>query len=109
MKSIFFFAFAVLFSQSTFATSTIYVLGRGQESSYCNANSGSFCLNRSKTQASNDAERDARRACELTHRGRSLIFTLQISTSCYPNYLPPQHDGTWVRCQAEARMQCEVN
>lgn len=109
MRSIFCFLIIVLVSQAAFAVSKIHVLGRGQENSYCNANSGSFCLNRVKSQASNDAERDARWTCEQTHRGRSLIFTIQISTYCNPNYLPPQHNGTWVNCRAEARMQCEVN
>ncbi len=109
MRSIFSLLFVVLSYQSTLAASKIFVQGRGQDNSYCNANSGSFCLNRVKMQASNDAERDARWTCEQNHRGRSLTFTTQISTYCNPNYLPPQHNGTWVNCRAEARMQCEIN
>lgn len=109
MKSIVFILLTVCGIQPALAASRIQVLGRGTESTYCNANSGAFCLNNVKTQASNAAERDARWRCEQTHRGRSLTFTMQVSTYCSPNYLPPRHDGTWVNCRAEARMQCEIN
>lgn len=52
---------ALFISQVSLATQTIYVIGRGYENSFCNA-----------------------------------------------NYLPPNHNGTWVNCRSESRMQCEI-
>lgn len=103
------FLFTLLFSQLAFAVPTrIYVTGDGRQSSYCNANSGYFCLDNIKRQAQADAERDARWSCEMSHRGRALTFTASTNTNCNPSYLPPNHNGTWVNCSAQCRMQCEV-
>ncbi|ASD63590.1 hypothetical protein [Bdellovibrio bacteriovorus] len=107
MKTLIIAVFAILISQSVFAK-TIQVTGRGSEYSYCNANSGSFCFNNIKQRSEDEAERDARWTCEMTHRGRSLTYTTFTNTFCSPNYLPPRHDGTWVNCRSDARMQCEV-
>lgn len=87
----------------------IYVSGRGSERSYCNANSGYFCLDGIKRRAENDALRDAERVCEFTHRGRALRYTASTSSFCNPSHLPVNHDGTWVSCNSTSSMQCEVN
>lgn len=95
-------------SQISTATQTVYVTGRSNDNSYCNANSGFFCLDNSKRRAESESERDARWNCEMNQRGRALTFTASYYTYCNPNYLPPNHDGTWVHCQSECRMQCEI-
>lgn len=87
----------------------VSVVGYGSERSYCNANSGYFCFDNIKRRSQDNALRDARRACEFSQRGRSLTYTASYSTSCNPFNLPPNHDGTWVSCNTNARMQCEVN
>ncbi|KYG61113.1 hypothetical protein [Bdellovibrio bacteriovorus] len=97
-----------LFAFTAEATRRITVTGRGSENSFCNANSGSFCLSNAKNRAEQDAERDARWTCEMSHRGRALSYTAFCSTYCNPNYLPPRHDGTWVNCRSDCRMDCEV-
>lgn len=108
MKTAILSLLTILMSHSLASAKTIHVTGRGSANSYCNANSGTFCFNDIKRRAESDAERNARWTCEMTHRGRSLTYTLFTSTSCSPSYLPPRHDGTWVSCRADARMQCEV-
>lgn len=101
--------FSIVLAHSTALARTITVSGRGLERSYCNANSGYFCLDNVKRGAQADAGRDAQRVCELSYRGRSLTYTTAYYTSCSPSHLPPHHDGTWVQCSATASMQCEVN
>ncbi|MBV2167306.1 MAG: hypothetical protein KUL82_01255 [Bdellovibrio sp.] len=98
-----------LLSFSALAYRTVYVSGQATENTYCNANSGFFCLDNAKRRAESDAERDARWSCEMSYRGRALTYTTSLYTTCNPSYLPPNHDGTWVYCRSEARMQCEVN
>ncbi|WP_374073348.1 hypothetical protein [Bdellovibrio bacteriovorus] len=98
----------LLLSQSVFAARTVYVNGRGSERSYCSANDSYFCLDRAKRQAERDAESDARRNCEIFQRGRALTFTASYFTTCNPSHLPPNHDGTWVSCNSDCRMQCEI-
>lgn len=107
MKTFLFATLVLLMSQSVFAK-TIQVTGRGSENSYCNANSGSFCYNSIKQRAESAAERDVRWTCEMNHRGRALSYTIFTNTFCSPTHLPPNHDGTWVNCRSDARMQCEV-
>ncbi|XGC79461.1 hypothetical protein ACES2L_08990 [Bdellovibrio bacteriovorus] len=87
---------------------SIYVSGRGQEYSFCNANSGSLCFSNVKRQAESEAARNARFTCEVSERGRSITYTTSCQTFCSPGYLPPRHDGTWVNCRSDCRMQCEV-
>lgn len=99
---------ALFISQVSLATQTIYVIGRGYENSFCNANSGFYCLDNAKRRAEADADRDARWTCEMNHRGRALTYTASYYTYCNPNYLPPNHNGTWVNCRSESRMQCEI-
>lgn len=104
---------AILFSGlflflTTAEARTIRVSGSGSESSYCNANSGSYCIDNIKRRAEQDATFAAERTCEFSHRGRALRYTVSHSTFCNPSYLPPNHDGTWVRCNSNASMQCEV-
>ncbi|MEK2645636.1 hypothetical protein [Bdellovibrio sp. BCCA] len=108
MKKIILTVLPLLFAQSVFATRTVYVTGRGSERTYCNANSGFFCLDKAKRDAQYDAENDARRNCEIFQRGRALTYTASYFTNCNPSYLPPNHDGTWVSCNSDCRMQCEV-
>ena len=108
MKKMILLSLTVFMSQSLAQAKTISVNGRGSASSYCNANSGTFCFNDVKRKSESDAERDARWTCEMTNRGRSLSYTLFTNTYCTPSYLPPNHDGTWVDCRSDARMQCEV-
>ncbi|KYG64135.1 hypothetical protein AZI86_12975 [Bdellovibrio bacteriovorus] len=86
----------------------VRVSGSGAGSSYCNANSGSYCIDSVKRRAEQDAGYAAERSCEFTYRGRALRYTTSYSTSCNPSYLPPRHDGTWVRCNSNSSMQCEV-
>lgn len=99
----------LLISQASLAAKTVDVTGRGYENSFCNANSGYFCFDNSKRRAEADAERDARWTCEMNQRGRALTYTAYYYTYCNPSYLPPNHDGTWVNCRSECRMQCEIN
>ncbi|WII71163.1 hypothetical protein QJS83_11900 [Bdellovibrio sp. 22V] len=99
--------FAILMSQSAWAR-TVYVSGHGAENSFCNANSGYFCFDNIKRRAISEGERDTRWTCEMNQRGRSLTYTLSCNTYCSPSYLPPNHDGTWVNCRSDCRMQCEV-
>lgn len=87
----------------------IYVNGRANERSFCNANSGYFCLDNIKRRAESNSLREAQRACEFTYRGRALTYTGSASSFCNPSHLPVNHDGTWVSCNANASMQCEVN
>lgn len=87
---------------------TVRVSGSGTGSSYCNSNSGSYCIESVKRRAEQDAGDAAERSCEFTYRGRSLRYTTSYSTFCNPSHLPPRHDGTWVRCNSNASMQCEV-
>lgn len=87
---------------------TVRASGSGSSSSYCNANSGSYCLDSVERRAEQDATYAAERSCEFTYRGRALRYTASYSTYCNPSYLPPRHDGTWVRCNSTASMQCEV-
>lgn len=108
MKNAILSVFAILMSHSLADARTINVTGRGSSSSYCNANSGNFCFNDVKRRSESEAERDVRWNCEMTQRGRSLTYTLFTSTFCSPSYLPPHHDGTWVNCRSDSRMQCEV-
>lgn len=108
MKNLILLSLTVFMSQSLAQAKTITVNGRGSVNSYCNANSGNFCFNDIKRRAESDAERDVRWTCEMTHRGRSLTYTIFKNTFCSPSYLPPHHDGTWVNCRTDARMQCEV-
>jgi len=109
MKHILGVALMFVFCQSAFAARTIYVTGQGSEYSFCNANSGFFCFDNIKRRAQDEGERDARWRCEMSYRGRALTYTTSCSTFCNPNYLPPRHDGTWVNCRSDCRMQCEVN
>lgn len=101
---------ALLFSSWTLAaTRVISVTGTGSESSYCNANSGYFCLDNIKRRAESNAERDAQWRCEMNERGRARTYTSYCSSYCSPNSLPPNHDGTWVNCRSDCRMDCEVD
>jgi len=103
-----FLANIFLFQAAAWAR-TINVSGRGSERSFCNANSGYFCLDSIKRRSQDDAREDARRVCELNYRGRAQTYTASYSSFCNPNSLPPNHDGVWVRCDSTANMQCEVN
>lgn len=108
MKRFFFTLSILLLSDTASAYSTISVPGRANDNSYCSANSGSYCIDSSKRRTEAEAERNARWNCELNHRGRALTYTTYFYTYCSPSYLPINHDPTWVYCQAEAQMQCEV-
>lgn len=106
----FWFVSVLIFLSYGFAHSkTKSITARGRASSYCNANSGSYCTNDITRNSEREASQNIRRSCEWSYRGRSLTHTLYSNTRCNPSYLPPNHDGTWVTCETDARMQCEVN
>jgi hypothetical protein len=98
----------VMMFQSFAEARTVLVTGRGIERSFCNANSGNFCLTNIKRRAEQTAGRDAQSVCER-NRGRALTYTTSYSSYCNPSYLPGNHDGVYVRCESSARMQCELN
>ena len=97
------------FLQASAATRTIMISSSGSERSFCNANSGSFCLDSIKRRAQDNAATQVQRDCEFNHRGRALRYTLSYSTFCNPATLPPRHDGVWVSCNSTAYIQCELN
>ncbi|UOF01882.1 hypothetical protein [Bdellovibrio reynosensis] len=107
MRFILLLAFVFSFHSLALAKS-IYVSGRGQQYSFCNANSGSLCFSNIQRQSESEAQRNARFTCEVSERGRSITYTTTCNTFCSPNYLPPRHDGTWINCRSDCRMQCEV-
>lgn len=106
-KTILVFA-TILMSQTVFAARVINVTGNGQASAHCTPAGGSMCLNNVKNQATMEAERQARWACEMNNQGRSRTYTLFTSATCNPSYVPPGNNGTFVSCRANSRMQCEL-
>lgn len=101
--------FFTLISFEAFATRTISVSGQGTDNVYCSPTDGFFCIDTAKRRAQSEAERNARWTCELNYRGRAVTYTAFYSDYCNPSYLPPNHNGTWVNCRSECRMNCEVN
>lgn len=108
MSKLFFITSFLFLSQNVFAAHTIYVTGRGFESTYCSANSGYYCLDNAKLRARSVAEREARFSCEVSYRGRALSYAASCYANCNPSYLPVNHDALWVSCNADCNMQCEV-
>ncbi len=100
-----------LFSTSAFAQEVeriTYESGYGRESGSCDSTGGSFCIDRLKRDAEQRGKRDAQTRCEM-NRGRPLLHTARCSTYCSPSYIPPRSPRTYVICDANCQIQCEVN
>lgn len=109
LKSLFMTSGILLLPTISIALPTVIsVNSSGSAQSFCNANSGSFCLTQVKREAQDDAYREAIHICEFRHNGRPRTYTISTNSICNPSFLPINHDGTWVRCRASARMSCEV-
>ena len=96
------------FSFEAFAASSIVINASGRATDYCNANSGNYCFDKVKRDSQAEGVREAAWKCELQHRGRPQRFNPSHSTFCNPYSLPPGHKGTYVTCNTNTSMRCDL-
>lgn len=86
---------------------TIISTGSGSESGTCSYAQGLFCINDLQARAERQGQERARWSCQVSG-GEPLTYTAYCSSSCFPNVINPG-SSTWVTCNANCSMQCEVN
>jgi hypothetical protein len=96
---------AFLMTGSAFAR-IIISNGTGNEGGTCNYAQGSFCISDLRARAERSGQDNARWSCQASG-GQPLTYTAYCSSSCFPNVINPG-SSTWVSCNANCSMQCEV-
>lgn len=93
-------------SQAASGRSTT-VVGRGTASGFCTDHLSSFCIDNIERSAKSNGQSDADMQCRMQN-GRSITYTAHCNTWCSPMSIPPGPGQTYVSCNANCNMQCEL-
>ncbi len=94
-------------SGSIAGSHVVTVVGRGAASGFCTEQLSTFCIENIERSAKSNGQNEADMQCRL-QQGRSITYTSHCFTSCSPMYIPPGPGQTYVSCNANCDMQCEL-
>jgi hypothetical protein len=84
-----------------------YEYGSGQASSYCDGNSGWYCLDQVKQRARQEAVRNAEWSCSAK-RGQADALLPNCNDFCTPYSLPPSSPSQVVSCSSNCTIRCTI-
>ncbi len=84
-----------------------YERGSAIESGFCDGAVAYSCIDQIKYRAQNRAAEDARWRCEI-RQGQTDRMYPSCDHFCNPNYLPPESRGTYVTCNSNCSVRCEI-